>query len=392
MNMRDVSEKIVIHHELGIGINRVDTDRRIRYKTLIKEAVGNSIRLENIAEELRVLYVAMTRAKEKLIITGIGNVTSKLDKLAGYTKHRPVEFGMGAIAGAVSYMDWFLMCLIRGMAEKKVVFSRVLPDELVYARLTETKIKDDAKNALRSIDKSKVYDAHMHKIIAETFSYEYEHAEECGIRSKMSISDIKHMYMKLTSDDEGANEVDYGKKNAEELITSDGAKRGTAYHRVFELFDYDRDINSADDVKEMMDDMVQKGLIDRESIELVSAEKIKVFSDSVLGSMMREAHKEHRLYREKPFVMGIPACYIEPDKYKSKELVVVQGIVDAWFYYEDGIVLVDYKTDSVKRIEDLKARYESQLKYYGEALGSITGKEIKKRIIYSVKFGETLEV
>ena len=188
------------------------------------------------------------------------------------------------------------------------------------------------------------------------------------------------------------NEVDYGKKNAEELITSDGAKRGTAYHRVFELFDYDRDINSADDVKEMMDDMVQKGLIDRESIELVSAEKIKVFSDSVLGSMMREAHKEHRLYREKPFVMGIPACYIEPDKYKSKELVVVQGIVDAWFYYEDGIVLVDYKTDSVKRIEDLKARYESQLKYYGEALGSITGKEIKKRIIYSVKFGETLEV
>lgn len=392
MNMRDVSEKIVIHHELGIGINRVDTDRRIRYKTLIKEAVGNRIRLENIAEELRVLYVAMTRAREKLIITGIGNVTSKLDKLAGYTKHKPVEFGMAAIAGAVSYMDWFLMCLGRGMAENKVVFGRILPDELVYTRLTETKIKDDAKNALRSIDKSKVYDADMHKIIEETFSYEYEHAEECSIRSKMSISDIKHMYMKLSSDEEGAQEVDYGKENTEELITSDGAKRGTAYHRVFELFDYDRDIGSTDDVRDMMAEMVEKGLIDQADIELVNAEKIKVFSDSLLGSMMREAHRNRKLYREKPFVMGIPACDIEPDRYKSKELVVVQGIVDAWFYYDDGIVLVDYKTDSVKRIEDLEARYKSQLQYYGEALSSITGKEIKKRIIYSVKFGETLEV
>ena len=391
MNMRDAAEKIVIHHELGIGINRVDTDKRIRYKTLIKEAIGAKIRLENIAEELRVLYVALTRAKEKLIITGVGNVTSKLDKFAGIAKHRKISLGMSYISSASSYMDWFIMCLERNLADDKVSFSRILPENIVYKKLVEAKVKDDAKKALRAIDSSKVYDEVIRKKIEDKFEYIYEFKEECDIKSKMSISDIKHMYMKL-ADDDGAKEVNYAKKNTEELIHSDGAIRGTAYHRVFELFDYDRDVNSVEDVKDMMASMVEKGFIDEESISLVNPKNIKIFSDSKLGNMMREAHKDRRLYREKPFVMGIKACDIEPDKYKSEELVVVQGIVDAWFYYEDGIVIVDYKTDSVKKIEELKERYESQLKYYGEALSGITGKRVLKRIIYSVKFGEILEV
>lgn len=394
MNMRDTADKLVIHHQLGIGINRVDTEKRLRYKTLIKEAIGSQIRLENIAEELRVLYVAMTRAREKLILTGIGNITSKLEKHAGCEKHKPMEFSPVNIANASSYMDWIIMSIIRGYGDNMWVFKRISPSDIFYDRISSESVAEDRKKALKLWDSDKIYDGDIRKAIRDTFDYSYEHEEECQIRSKMSISDIKHMYMKLTSDEERPAEVrDYSAENKEASIdSSEGAKRGTAYHRVFELFDYEAALDSVEAVKRMMDGMAERGLIDKESIDLVNPYKMKSFSDSDLGARMRKAYLESKLYREKPFVMGIPACKIDPDKYKSEELVVVQGIVDAWFIEEDGIVLVDYKTDSVSNIEDLRARYESQLKYYGEALSSITGMPVKSRIIYSVKFEETLEI
>lgn len=394
MNMRDTMEKIVIHHELGIGINRVDTEKRIRYKTLIKEAMAGQIRLENMAEELRVLYVALTRAREKLILTGVGNVTSKLEKYAGCEKHVPVEFSPATIGGAGSYMDWIIMSLIRGYGDKISEFKRVSPSDIFYNKISADAVASDRKKALVEWDTEKIYDGDIRKTIRDTFDYTYEHEEECQIRAKMSISDIKHMYMKLTADEERPEEVrDYGAENKEAAIdSSQGALRGTAYHRVFELFDYDTPVTSVEDIKNMMAAMVAKGLIDKESIDLVNPYKIKEFSESELGQRMRNAYHNKKLYREKPFVMGIPACRIEPDKYKSEELVVVQGIVDAWFVEDDKIVLVDYKTDGVSNIEDLRARYESQLIYYGEALSQITGLEVKSRVIYSVKFSEMLEV
>jgi ATP-dependent helicase/nuclease subunit A len=105
---------------------------------------------------------------------------------------------------------------------------------------------------------------------------------------------------------------------------------------------------------------------------------------------MKAAYNKGCLYREKPFVMGIPAYKIEPDKYTSEELVVVQGIIDAWFIEDDSIVVVDYKTDSVNNIKDLDARYRRQLEYYGEALAKMTGKPIKELVIYSTKFDSSL--
>lgn len=394
MNMRDTAEKLVIHHELGIGINRIDTEKRLRYKTLIKEAIGSQIRLENIAEELRVLYVAMTRAREKLILTGVGNVTSKLEKYAGCEKHEPVEFSPVTIAGAGSYMDWIIMSMVRGYGDDMSVFKRISPSDIIYNRITDTVTAEDTKKALMSWDSHRIYDGDLRKKITDTFDYTYEHKEECQIKSKMSISDIKHMYMKLTYDEElPAQELDFGSKNKEETIdSSQGATRGTAYHRVFELFDYEAAVESIDDIKDMMSSMADRGLIDRESLELVNPYKIKAFSDSDLGARMRRAYKANSLYREKPFVMGIEACKIDPDKYTSKELVVVQGIVDAWFIEDNAIVLVDYKTDSVSNIKELDARYRSQLEYYGQALSKIMDMKVKSRLIYSVKFEDTLEV
>ena len=127
-----------------------------------------------------------------------------------------------------------------------------------------------------------------------------------------------------------------------------------------------------------------------EDISLINCTKLYSFANSNLGLRMKNAHKEGRLYREKPFVMGVPACVINSEEYKSQELVVVQGIIDAWFIEDDKIVVVDYKTDSVKNIKDLDARYRSQLEYYGQALSKITSKQIKELVIYSTKFDSEL--
>ncbi len=394
MNMSDVTKDLIIHHELGIGINRIDTDKRIKYKTLIKETIGQKIKLENLAEELRVLYVALTRAREKLILTGVGRVTKKLDEYESLAVRDKIELDAMTISRASSYMDWIIMCIAHNYGNRYVEFKRVKPTDIIYKKIEGAKNDEVSKQALKGWDCYKVYDGDMRKWLEDIFASEYIHKEECEIRSKMSISDIKHMFMKMTAvveeDDFPSEEVHFGEDG--KGGPSKGALRGTAYHRVFELFDYDKMPADKEQTIAMMGEMVSRGLIDKESIELVDALKILEFSKSELGTRMEKAHKLGFLYREKPFVMGIPACKIDENKYKSEELVVVQGIVDAWFLEDEEIVVVDYKTDSVENIEDLRARYESQLVYYGQAICNITGKRVKELIIYSVKFGKELVI
>lgn len=392
MNMQDVTKKLVIHHTMGIGINKIDVDRRVRYKTLLKEAIAGRITLENMAEELRVLYVALTRAREKLIITGVGNVTSKLEKYEYLEAIKNVEFNASIISSATSYMDFILMAIIRGIDSQLYEFKAILPENIVYSKMVEAVLIDSYKNALLHWDKNKVFNGDIRAEIEEIFSYEYAYKEECGIKSKMSISDIKHMFMMLEYEEEGLDEkISYEKKNTEDVINSaNGALRGNAYHRALELFDYDKDITDVTDVEDMLKAIVSKGLMDEESVGLINPLKLYKFACSELGNRMKIAHGKGCLYREKPFVMGIPASDIEPDKYTSKELVVVQGIIDAWFMEDDAIVVVDYKTDSVNNIKDLDARYRSQLEYYGKSLKDMTGLDVKELVIYSTKFDTQL--
>ena len=289
-------------------------------------------------------------------------------------------------------MDFIIMSIIRGFDSHLYDVRWILPENIVYDKLVKTAANDSYKEALIYWDKDKVYDPEIRKEIEDIFSYEYAYKEECGIKSKMSISDIKHMFMKLEYEEEGLTEkVSYEKKNTEELISSkNGALRGNAYHRAFELFDYNRNIITESDVEDMLNDMLSKGTIDKEAIGLINPAKFCKFAESGLGIRMKKAYSEGKLYREKPFVMGIPACDIDPEQYKSKELVVVQGIIDAWFIEDDEIVVVDYKTDSVGNIKDLDARYRSQLEYYGKALADMTGLKIKQLVIYSTKFDQEL--
>ena len=173
---------------------------------------------------------------------------------------------------------------------------------------------------------------------------------------------------------------------AAEALT--GADRGTAYHRLLECLDYRR----AYSIKELMaqtEELIAEGKMTKEAVECIYFKSVLAFAKSPVGMRMRNAFLNETLKREQPFVMSVPASEADPS-YPEDETILVQGIIDAWFPEGDEIVLVDYKTDRVKEVGELKKRYEKQLAYYQQALERTTGKKVKEKIIYSLALDEEL--
>jgi ATP-dependent helicase/nuclease subunit A len=171
-----------------------------------------------------------------------------------------------------------------------------------------------------------------------------------------------------------------------------GSERGTLYHRVMECLDFCAACDTEAAVREQLQELIGKGRIRKDALQLVSAEKIAAFFRSELGRRMCLAAKEDRLKKEQPFVIGIPyeEVYREEDITDTGETVMVQGIIDAYFEEEGQLILMDYKTDSVK--EDVKGeltkRYKAQLQYYSMALSQMTGLPVKEKMIYAFTNGE----
>ena len=170
-----------------------------------------------------------------------------------------------------------------------------------------------------------------------------------------------------------------------------GAVRGTAYHRALELLSF-KDAASFGDLKAQLDAIKAQGLMAEEALRLVQPGVLWRFFQTPLAERMRRADEEGRLYKEQQFVVGIPAR--EMDEADSDELVLIQGIIDAWFEDEDGAVLVDYKTDRIGEGEEavLLDRYRLQLIYYRRALEQITGKTVRQAFLYSLELQKEIPV
>lgn len=180
-----------------------------------------------------------------------------------------------------------------------------------------------------------------------------------------------------------------------------GTLRGTAYHRIFELLDYISlwEIKDKEkiykEIELQLEKLREEHMAPEEYFQVIDVNKLCGLVSSDIGKRMIAAAKEGKLYREKQFVMGIPADIVREQssgKGISEETVLVQGIVDAYFEEKNELVIVDYKTDNVAHINDLRARYEAQLEYYSRALEQITGMKVKERILYSVKFNRELGI
>ena len=419
-NQMDSRSSVVLHSELGAGIEYIDPDRRIRMSTIARSILAARGQVDDMGEELRILYVAMTRAKEKLIMTCyMDDVADKLTKLGHIQSSGETSFGFSDIMDAKSFSDWMFMSLIRNKGFKAVREKYGIPEpftnalyngsdciDAVVRTVAETEKDWNEMSLLEAVtDRAKVIyvdpePEEYYEEIERRFSYRYPYCGEIGLKTKLSVSELKkRAYLDLEPEESDSSifheetVIPYVPDFIEKKEEHQGIRRGNAYHALMEHFDF-----SVEDrwksFEDQVDGMIKAGYLEEADRELLYRKSFKVFMTSPLAERMGNAQKRGRLYREKPFVMGLPASEVLPDGgpegNPSSEMVIVQGIIDAYFIEEDGIVLMDYKTDRVDEPEELIKRYKIQLELYSEALGRYTGLSVKETVIYS--FGLDKEI
>ncbi len=407
-NKQDVRSRMVLHPELGIGLDCIDGKRRLLTPTIIKKAIAKQIDLENLGEELRILYVALTRAKEKLILTG--NKKGAAEELAA-SDFRP-ELSYLERESAAGYLDWLLPVLKMegGKYPVRFVSAAELVTEEVAKQVEAACSKEECQNMILSAS------GEGQAWFDERFAFVYPYASEIGRPNKYSVSELKHRAMreKLIQEEDDVlplflkeEIVPYVPAFArtmeeEQSFRNQGALRGTAMHRVMECYHFAGEQPAA----EQIETQVMHGLLTEEMRALVKVSAVEKIVQSELGARMKSAERAGLLYREKPFVMGFTKDELEAfgfaaageTKGASSDLTLIQGIIDVFWQEEDGIVVLDYKTDRVESAAQLIDRYEAQLRLYGEALERIFAGEggvklpVKERLLYSFRLGEVIPI
>ena len=428
-NETDSRAKAVMHPSLGIGCDCVDTRLRTRQASLLKKIIQKTTSMENLGEEMRVLYVAMTRAKEKLILTGcVGNMEEQAAKWSQTAATPGETLPYSSLTGASSYLDWVMPALMRHPDARMLSLALHIPyeefdqnvwkkhgqkDEPVdksdafsahfefYAMAKEAFEAEEFQQAgeeqmalgmLLNHDLSVCADEKAEKYLAHVFSEKFAYRYEAGqkIAGKLSVSELK----KRSQEPEETDAKQLYVPEEEEIIPGfyqtdakvKGAARGTLYHTFMENLDFSK----KEELQMQLEELVSCGKMSRDEASAVRLSDIRRFLKTKTGKGMEQAARAGKLHREQPFVLGVPAETIQKE-WSGDETVLVQGIIDAWFEDEDGaIILVDYKTDHIADREKLAERYRGQLSYYAQALEQLTGRTVKTQVIYSFFLGKEI--
>ncbi len=387
-NTMDESGNVIWNIDHGFAIDFTDLKRRTVTPTLPKHVVRENNRRDSIAEEMRILYVAMTRAKEKLIMVGTG----KEDEFEGAAKSPDM---------CSSYLD-MLRTAYADKGFRHIDISCRSEKELVEARFDEELERESAADDLLAVFRSapEPVEASSVPCLSHT-CIPYKYPQSTEIKAKLSVSELKHRAIeeKLAEGEllTDAGEQLFSETEPDKYIprfmrakgesSTGGTFYGTAFHRIMELWEYEqheqestREENdntsyiTPDMIVEFADKMHKLHRIDQDMVDAIRPDDVAYFLNSPLGIRMGRAKASGKLFREQPFVIGME---------ESGETVLVQGIIDAYFTEEDGITIVDYKTDHVSDEKILINRYRAQLEYYGKALFQITGMPVKALTIYS---------
>lgn len=425
-NKQDTRSKMVLHPELGIGLDYMDGKKRIKSPTIAKKAIAKQIELENLGEELRVLYVALTRAKEKLILTGtLKDAAEKLEfyrQQANLSKAADRPLSYLTREGASGYLDWILPAVL-SYGDKYPV--RIVEAAELVLDEVENQLEQN-ENLTERIGEIKAADPQLVGQLKQRFSQRYPYQVDVLRKNKYSVSELKHRAMRERFEAEQEETVPafleepvtptiplfiQREESVEQETANRGALRGTAVHRVMECYDF----ASEKSVQEQMEAMEKEEKITADMRALVKEQIVADFVSSETGRRMALAQCGGALYREKPFVMGFTeeelenygfgvgsntdSCeniYEKTDSDQEKEeqkkvcheedLTLIQGIIDVFWIEKDGIVLLDYKTDRVQQAKELIDRYETQLKLYADALERVFAArklKVKEILIYS---------
>lgn len=395
-NMQDTKKSLVVHSELGVGVDAIDPIARTKAPTFLKKIIQLKEARETTAEELRVLYVAMTRAKEKLILTGtVADLGKELDKCAVLQGHQDMQLPYYNVAKATKYMDWILPAICRNKCmpqlDVPIEIRRITLEDLAGQEAEEQVVNHITKEALQQWNTDVVYDSKMKQQITEQFSYVYPFKNSQVIKQKLSVSELKkRIYMEEEGEEIFKEEdiIPLLPKFLQDETELTGAPRGTAYHKLLELLDFTKEYDEAT-LTDTIEYFVTNGFMTEEMVACIRKHEILNFLQSSIGKRVRTASRKGLYRAEQPFVLGVDAKRIYPEGGED-ECILVQGIVDVYFEEGGQLVVLDYKTDKVFRASELVDRYHAQLEYYAEALERLTGKKVKEKVIYSFSLQEEI--
>ncbi len=410
-NQQDANAGLVTDADMGIGMQYMDMDGRVRMTTLRRGLISEKMRRETLGEELRILYVALTRAKEKLIMTSCMDSAKMDKKLSGNVLED--ENGIietESLRNASSMSEWIMMSGVQGIIRMKRFRHSELGlqrQERMVDRLVLYRGIRDGTLAKQCSQEEK---DRVKKAVERCYDVRYAYDDLKGLYTKTTVSELKIQAMHET--DEAAYDafeektvVPYipkfvsrdqaGKTGEGYNKTAGGAERGTAYHRVMELMDFrmlpeDAGIAVTEDfVKNEVARMLSSGRLDERSASLIDGNRVAVFMASRTARRMADADRNGRLYREQPFSAGIPASRLDK-KFPENEMVMIQGIIDAFWQEDSGFILLDYKTDAVKDAAELVNRYKTQLDLYSDALGQMH-RGVTERWLYAFRLDEEIK-
>ena len=436
-NKQDTRSKMVLHPELGIGLDYMDGKKRIKSPTIAKKAIAKQIDLENLGEELRVLYVALTRAKEKLILTGtLKDAPEKLEffrQQANLSKAADRPLSYLTREGASGYLDWILPAVL-SYGDKYPV--RIVEAAELVLDEVENQLEQN-EDLTERIEEIEAADTQLVGQLKQRFSQRYPYQTDILRKNKYSVSELKHRAMREKFEAEQEETIPafleepvtptiplfiQREESVEQETANRGALRGTAVHRVMECYDF----ASEKSVHEQMEAMEKEEKITADMRALVREQTVADFVSSETGRRMALAQRGGALYREKPFVMGFTEEELErygfgagaqmieneaqtenaqqeimsenvsqENHMHEEDLTLIQGIIDVFWIEDDGITVLDYKTDRVDTAQELIDRYATQLKLYADALERVfaTRKlKVKEILIYSFRLEKLISI
>ena len=374
-NMQDLNQSILLHQDMGFGPKYINYERKIEYSTLAKEAIKLESKTELLSEEMRLLYVALTRAREKLIITGIDknlkkSLKNKSELLEGNEAGKKISKFI--VEKAKSYLDWLEIVTLYDTRAKDII------------EIFEHKA-NDINNENEEIEEKNIsieINDNINEKVETILNWEYPREALTKIEGKTSVSKIA--------------KPETIKYEVEEIIPEflketqkiSSAEVGTTVHLIMQKLNPKEEYN-IEKIEKLLESLLANKTITEAQKEAVDKTKILKFTSANIFKQMKNAKE---IYREKPFFINIPAKEIYETE--VEDTILVQGIIDLYFINEnDKLILVDYKTDYVpeKNEEYLVEKYKEQLKLYARAIEEALNKKVDEIYIYSTYLNKEIK-
>ncbi len=410
-NMQDLNDNILLHQDIGFGPTIMDTTRKIKYSSIAKDAIKLKMKQETLSEEQRILYVALTRAKEKLYITGRSKDFTKYvqdkNKVLEMYESENIKLDAKLMKKANSYLDWLMYVYLfnqgrtitlkgesyklsdiitLNVSNKKDLLKALAKEEVVEQIDLKEKIEQILKN------KSDEENKKSEQALKELLEWKYDYIVDTTLPTKSSVTKIKQEKIKLEEILKGieSEEVEYKKSYTPKFMQEDkkisSAEKGTLVHLCIQRLDERKDYELKD-IQNMILNLVEKEIITQNEADAIDVNLIYQYTKSQLFEELRKAKEVHK---EQPFYINIPAKDVVSEAENSKKNILVQGIIDLYYIDKnDNLVLIDFKTDYISNEPNAKEKildkYKVQLEIYKTALEQALNRKTSKTALCLVK-------